>query len=379
MNLPNYRVRTLRTWKPSQNKSRLESINSKNELISLLDLASNDYLGLSSHPAILDAAFKTMRDEGIGSGGSRLLTGSRPIHQKLENAISDWISREHVLLFPSGFQANIAAVQTLADRHTTVFADKYIHNSLLVGVQASRAKLKRYSHNNLIELENYLRNSFQLSPGKSLLVITESLFSMEGTSPDIKAIAALCQKYNAKLLVDEAHSLGVLGDGGRGLCFGINESISIICGTFGKAFGSGGAFLASNNKIGNELIQTSGAFKYTTAIAPPLCAASLASLELIKENPKWMNELITNSFKWRKELASAGWITTEGNGPIIPLIVGKDQKALEIQEILEQEGFLCSAIRPPTVKEGTARMRIVIRLGLPSNTLPNFIHALNKS
>ena len=263
--LPPSRRRHLRTWQPGDHPWLLEDA-SLTKRTKLLDLASNDYFGLSRHPAVIQAAVSTLQNEGVGSGGSRLVTGSRPSHAALEDAIAQWLGRERVLLFPSGFQANIAAVAALADRHSVVLADRLIHHSLLVGVRASGARLLRFSHNDLKDLEKRLE---RLSNDSSTVVISESLFSMEGTSPDIQGMAALCAHWGARLLVDEAHALGVMGSQGRGLCFGVDEPIHMISGTFGKAFGSGGAFLATNRHWGDQLLQTSGAFRYTTALAPP--------------------------------------------------------------------------------------------------------------
>ncbi len=343
----------------------------------LLDLASNDYLGLSTHPNLIEAATKTMLEEGVGAGGSRLVTGSRPIHKELEESLGEWIGREHVLLFPSGFQANLAAVIALSDRETNVFADKLIHHSLLMGVIASRAKLHRYDHNNISDLEQKLKLSSSKQPNQKNLVITESLFSMEGTSPPLKQIISICERFGARLLIDEAHSIGVMGHEGKGLCYGITEVISIISGTFGKAFGSGGAFLASNKRMGNHLIQTSGAFRYTTALAPPLAAASLAALKLIQANPTWGKKLQETTMKWRDTLQKEKWRFPEGNGPIIPLILGSEEQALKQQEHLESHGLLTIAIRPPTVPEGSSRLRLVIRRDLPEEALQQLVNALN--
>ena len=248
----------------------------------LLDLASNDYLGLSRDPALQRAASAAIEAVGVGAGASRLISGTRPIHAERTEALSDWLGRERVLLYPSGFQANIAAVQALADRHTWVLADRLIHHSLLVGIQASGAKLRRFQHNDLADLEALLVRARRDAPQRRLLVLSESLFSMEGSSPDVGALAEICASHGAALLLDEAHSLGVLGDGGRGLGYGIAQ-ISLISGTFGKAFGSGGAFLAGNATVGDWLLQHSGPFRYSTALAPPLVAAAAAGLRAIQE------------------------------------------------------------------------------------------------
>ena len=340
----------------------------------LRDLASNDYLGLSRHPDVLDAAAEALHADGLGSGGSRLVTGTRPVHLELEEQLAGWLGRNRVLLFPSGFQANIAAVMALVDRHGTVVADRLIHHSLLVGVRASGARLKRFAHNDPVDLERCLsRLGRQATPP---LVITESLFSMEGSSPDLAAIGAVCASHNARLMVDEAHALGVLGTGGRGLCREMHEPVHLISGTYGKAFGSGGAFLAGDAELGERLLQTCGAFRYTTALAPPLAAGAMAALKLIQANPGWSMELIQRSQLWRGAINSHGWSRPCGHGPILPLVVGGDQAALDLQTRLEHQGLLSVAIRPPTVPEGTARLRLVLRKDLPEDTLNRLLGAL---
>ena len=341
----------------------------------LLDLASNDYLGLSRDPALQRAASAAIEAVGVGAGASRLISGTRPIHAELEQALGDWLGRERVLLYPSGFQANIAAVQALADRHTWVLADRLIHHSLLVGIQASGAKLRRFQHNDLADLKALLVRARRDAPQRRLLVLSESLFSMEGSSPDVAAMAALCANHGAALLLDEAHSLGVLGDGGRGLGYGIGE-ISLISGTFGKAFGSGGAFLAGNATVGDWLLQHSGPFRYSTALAPPLVAAAAAGLRAIQEREPERRALLERAERWRNALEAAGWPRPGGSGPILPLMVGDDQRALALQAQLEQAGLLSVAIRPPTVPDGTARLRLVLRHDCPAGTLSRLIQAL---
>ncbi|MFM7696772.1 MAG: aminotransferase class I/II-fold pyridoxal phosphate-dependent enzyme, partial [Vulcanococcus sp.] len=186
----------------------------------LLDLASNDYLGLAHHPSLQQAASAAMARDGLGAGASRLVSGSRPVHGELEQALGAWLGRPRVLLFPSGFQANLAAVTALADRHSLVLADRLIHHSLLVGVRASGARLRRFAHNDPAELERLLVAARLERPHTRLLVLCETLFSMEGTRAPLPELAALCAHHGAPLLVDEAHALGVLGPGGRGLAHG---------------------------------------------------------------------------------------------------------------------------------------------------------------
>ncbi len=341
----------------------------------LLDLASNDYLGLSRHPGVIAAARVELERSGLGAGGSRLVTGTRPVHRQLEAALAAWLGRERVLLFPSGFQANVAAVSALADRQSLVCADRHVHHSLLAGVRASGARLVRFAHNDLGDLERRLAQARSSQPDQTRLVLSESLFSMEGTSPDVPALAALCRRHGALLLLDEAHALGVLGPGGRGLGHGL-EGVHLVSGTFGKAFGSGGAFLAGDALLGDWLLQASGAFRYTTALAPPLAAGALAALRQIEAQPQIATELLARAQRWRQALAAAGWPRPAGDGPVLPLLVGDDGAALALQERLEAAGLLAVAIRPPTVPAGTARLRLVLRQDLPPGTLPRLIGAL---
>ena len=344
----------------------------------LLDLASNDYLGLGRHPALLAAAHNALEQNGVGSGGSRLVTGSRPLHSALEQTLAGWLGRERVLLFPSGFQANLAAVGALADRHSLVIADRLCHHSLLVGVQASGARLQRFAHNDLADLERRLLQARAQAPGQRLLVISESLFSMEGSQPDAGALASLCAAHGAALLLDEAHALGVLGPGGRGLAFG-QPAVTLVSGTFGKAFGGGGAFLASGAVVGEWLLQQAGAFRYTTALAPALAAAALAALDLIEAHPDWAGALLERAGRWRTALARAGWPRPPGQGPILALQVGAERAALALQERLEQQGLLAVAIRPPTVPPGSSRLRLVLRRDLPSGSLDKLLAALGEA
>ena len=393
--LPDERRRLLRTYLPAGNaEMRLQGAPSAEALLEsppaplqfplpaplgrpLLDLASNDYLGFSRHPAVVAAAAAELAASGLGAGASRLVCGSRPIHGQLEQQLAQWLGRDQVLLFPSGFQANLAALVALADRHTLVLADRHCHHSLLLGVRASGARLQRFAPNDLADLERRLLRAHQdpAGPPRRLLVVSESLFSMDGTSPDVAALAALCRRFDALLLLDEAHALGVLGPGGRGLAWDL-AGVTLISGTLGKAFGSGGAFLAADGVLAEWLLQHCGAFRYTTALAPALAAGALAALELLIDQPQLPAELLALAGSWRDGLAASGWSRPPGYGPILPLLVGGDGAALELQQRLQSAGLLGVAIRPPTVPEGSSRLRLVVRLGLPPQTLDQLLAAL---
>ena len=372
--IPAQRRRGLRSFAPAATAATLEQPTANGSSTPLLDLASNDYLGLSRHPKVVAAAQAAAASQGLGAGASRLVSGSRPVHGELEAALAAWLGREQVLLFPSGFQANLAAVGALADRHSLVLADRLIHHSLLTGVRASGARLQRFAHNDLAQLDSQLQAARRRAPEQRLLVLSESLFSMQGTSVDVAILTALCAEHGAALLLDEAHALGVLGPGGRGL--GHNQpEIALISGTFGKAFGGGGAFLAGDALVGDWLLQSSGAFRYTTALAPPLAAGALAALALIQAEPRG-EALLQRAARWRAGIEAAGWPRPPGSGPILPLLVGDDRQALELQQRLEAAGLLSVAIRPPTVPEGTARLRLVLRHDLPAGTLARLLTAL---
>ena len=345
----------------------------------LLDLASNDYLGLSGHPAIRAAAAAELETSGLGAGASRLVSGSRPVHQALESALASWLGRERALLFPSGFQANLAAVAALSDRHSLVLADRLIHHSLLNGVRVSGARLQRVAHNDAADLERRLIAARRDSASRRLLVLCESLYSMEGTTPPLQQLQALCSRHQAALLVDEAHALGVLGPGGRGLAHGLQD-VALLSGTFGKALGSGGAFLAGDALVIEWLLQQAGAFRYTTALAPPLAAGALAALHWLQEQEQQGQSpgtaLLERAERWREALVAAGWPRPPGCGPILPLLVGDDARALALQRQLEGAGLLGIAIRPPTVPPGTARLRLVLRRDLPAGSLQRLLTAL---
>jgi len=359
---------------------------------------------------VLAAAAAELELSGLGSGASRLISGTRPVHLQLESELAAWLDRERVLLFPSGFQANLGAVSALADRHSLVLADRLIHHSLLVGVRASGSRLRRFRHNDAADLQRRLLAARSEAPERRLLVLVESLYSMEGTSPDLEAFARLCAEHGALLLVDEAHALGVLGEGGRGLSQALPAELrdhTLVSGTFGKAFGSGGAFLAGDALLGDWLLQHCGAFRYSTALAPPLAAGALAALRLLRDQPiprpipspdnsldpppgqgsptagghppdqpPLGGALLQRAQRWREALVAAGWPRPPGEGPVLPLLVGGDAMALELQQRLERAGLLTVAIRPPTVPEGSARLRLVLRQDLPTGTLPRLLAAL---
>jgi len=372
INIPKNRIRKLKTFALGGKPYELQNLNSYNK--TLIDLCSNDYFGLSRDKDLIQASYEISLLQGLGSGSSRFITGSRPIHQLLESQLAEWLNKEKVLLFPSGFQANIAAIQALANRNSIVIADKFIHNSLLVGVKAAQSKLVRFAHNDLKDLEDKI-SKFKTNQN-SVLIVVESLYSMEGSIAPIQEITKISQKYNVELLVDEAHAIGILGPEGKGLSFNFSDCITMITGTFGKAFGSGGAFIACNSKVGEHLIQTSGAFRYTTALSPALAAGALKSLQKIKSNKEWSVNLLSDSKKWKKEILKHINYPVKGDSHILSIIVGQEEKTILLQKHLEKNGFLAIAIRPPTIPINESRIRLTIRRDLNLDILKNFTSVL---
>ncbi len=320
--------------------------------------------------------------DGVGAGGSRLVTGTRPVHMELEAELAAWLGRDRALLFPSGFQANLAAVLALADRHSLVIADRLIHHSLLTGVAASGARLRRFAHNDLAQLERRLSEARRSKPEQRLLVLSESLFSMQGTSPDVPALAALCERFGAALLLDEAHALGVLGPGGRGtgprhrldrpdqrhLRQGLRQRRRLP----GRRRAGDGVAAAEQRRL--PLHHRPGAAPGRRGPGFPAADPAPPAEPLAAGQPP--ADLLDRARRWRDGLEAAGWPRPPGEGPILPLLVGSDERALALQQQLESAGLLAVAIRPPTVPEGTARLRLVLRADLPSGTLERLLVAL---
>jgi len=338
----------------------------------LVDFSSNDYLGLAQAAHISGDAPPIAAG---GSGASPLVTGLRPIHQRLREALCLWLGRDQVFLFPSGFQANVAVVAALADRHCLVLADRLCHHSLVLGVRSSGATLRRFAHNDLNDLDRHLKKVERQHPQWRVLVVSESLFSMEGTSPDVKALAELCRQFGALLILDEAHALGVLGPLGRGLAWG-EPHVHVVVGTFGKALGSGGALVAVDGVLGDYLLQFCGGYRYSTALAPPLAAMALKNLQCLPQLEQERQALLSRSRQLRQRLVDLGYPRPPGDGPVVPMVVGDGGLALELQQRLEHVGLLVTAIRPPTVPPGSARLRIVLQRGQPPEAMEMLVQTL---
>lgn len=322
-----------------------------------LAFCSNDYLGLANHPNLM-TAFKQAADHyGVGTGSAHLINGHTRIHQELEEALAEFTGRDRALLFSTGYMANLGAITALTDRHDIVYQDKLNHASLLDAAKLSDAKLLRFPHNNVERLEKQLQ---QQAKGNAFIAV-DGVFSMDGDKAPINALAHLAQKHSSWLMVDDAHGIGVLGRNGAGTLeeAGVSQDdVPILMGTLGKALGTAGAFIAGSNDLIEYLIQTARSWIYTTAMPAAIAAATLASLKLVN-NEAWRREhLQTLVRQFRQGAEQIGLSLTESETPIQPVIIGDNQKTLLLSKQLDDAGILVTAIRPPTVPQNTARLRI---------------------
>ncbi|HKX52477.1 MAG TPA: 8-amino-7-oxononanoate synthase [Nitrosospira sp.] len=321
-----------------------------------LAFCSNDYLGLANHPELIAAVCEGATQYGIGAGASHLVSGHSRAHHLLEEALASFTRLPRALLFSTGYMANAGVVTALIGRHDAIFADKLNHASLNDAALLSGARLSRYPHLNLAVLERQLA----ASQARRKLVVSDAVFSMDGDVVPLPSLLELCERYDAWLLLDDAHGFGVLGDQGRGILahFNISSPRIIYMGTLGKAAGVFGAFVAAQGEIIEMLVQRARSYIYTTAAPPFLSHALLKSLELIAGGA-WRREKLVQLIKLLKqECHPLRWKLLPSDTPIQPLIIGENAEALQVSEALRQKNILVTAIRPPTVPAGTARLRI---------------------
>lgn len=342
-----------------------------------VNLADNDYLGLSRDPAVVAAGIAALHEWGASSSASPLVTGYTEIHQKLEQALAAWQGYAHGLVMNTGFSANSAVLGGLPKKGDLILADRLVHASMLDGIMASGARLRRFAHNDLDALELMLHEEPALDG--VIFVVTESLYSMDGDSPDLKRLASLRKRFGFCWVLDEAHATGWYGATGSGLqeAQGAFAAADIVVGTLGKGLGSQGAYVLSHApEVRDALINFAGEFVYSTYLAPSCAAAALAAVERVKGMSAERAELHALSHVWRDGLVEAGFAVPSGDSPIIPLILGDSDVTLKYATALRAAGFMVSAIRPPTVPVRTGRIRLSLRRGLPPGVLSSFISAL---
>jgi len=321
-----------------------------------LSFCSNDYLGLANHPELIEAVCKGAQQYGVGAGASHLIIGHHTSHHKLEEMLADFTGFPRALLFSSGYMANAGVVSALVGRGDEIYSDKLNHASLNDAAMLSHAKWIRYPHLDLAILENQL----SVSQAKCKLVMTDAVFSMDGDIAPIAELLGLCEKYNAWLLLDDAHGFGVVGDEGRGIVshYGLSSPRIIYMATLGKAAGVSGAFIAGQEVVIEALIQYARSYIYTTAMPPLLSYTLLKSIELIRRE-EWRRKKITQLTEYLKNnLKFLRWTLLPSDMPIQPVIIGESREVMQIRNELQNRGILVPAIRPPTVPKSSARLRI---------------------
>lgn len=328
----------------------------------VLNFSSNDYLDLARHPHVIDRSRQALDQYGIGSTASRLVTGTLPIHEELEARLATEKGYPAALVFGSGHMANAGTIPVLAGKGDTIFADKLVHASMIDACKLSGAKLVRFAHNDVQALEKRLEQFPTI--GNRRLVITESVFSMDGDLAPLAEIAGLAEKHGAMLMVDEAHSTGTFGENGSGLVreHGLENSVTVSMGTMSKAMAGYGGFVACSSTLRKLLVNSARAFIYTTAPPPAVIGAALGALDVFEASPRLGYILQANADYFRSLLHEAGLDTLQSQSQIIPIVIGDNEKAVAISQKLREQGIIAAAIRPPTVPAGSARLRISITL-----------------
>ncbi len=340
----------------------------------LLSFCSNDYLGLAQHPAVI-AAFKAGADRyGVGAGASHLVSGHSAAHHALEEELAEFVGAQRALLFSTGYMANLGVVSALCGRETTIFEDRLNHASLIDAARLTRAKVKRYPHADSARLDRFLTDT----PGQKFIT-TDTVFSMDGDMAPLKELHRLAQRHSAWLLADDAHGLGVLGKNGRGSFEHLGVPLSppaILMGTLGKAFGVFGAFVAGEEALIETLIQQARTYIYTTALPPAVAEAARASLKIVRTETWRRERLQALVARFRQGAQELGFTLMAGETPIQPLILGDAQTALDASKKLRTRGILVPAIRPPTVPEGSARLRFTFSAAHEFSHVERLLEAL---
>ena len=327
----------------------------------VLMLCSNNYLGLADHPAVRRAAAEAAMRWGVGSGASRLVSGTMTIHRRLEERLAEFKGRQRAVLFGSGFLANAGVIAALARPGDVIFSDELNHASIIDGCRLSRAEVFVYDH---LDVE-HLEWGIEQTEGRGALIVTDSVFSMDGDVAPLEDLVLLAHRHDIRLLVDEAHATGALGPGGRGAlaAAGLESEVDVIVGTLGKALGSYGAFVACDEAMADYLVGAARTFVFSTALPPPAVAGALAALELLERRPELVTRLQDNATILRGALQDEGFALGGAATQILPLMIGEPDAAVQACESALRRGVFAQAIRPPTVPPGTARLRVTAMAG----------------
>jgi glycine C-acetyltransferase len=324
---------------------------------SVLSLCSNNYLGFANHPLLLAALRRSLEEDGLGSGASRLISGSMRAHRDAEAVLAGFMGKPAAALFSSGYACNVGVIQALATRSDIIFSDALNHASLIDGARLSRAQVVVYQHADVEDLRRKLKQ--HRSSGHNALIVSESVFSMDGDLAPLAALAALATEYDAGFIVDEAHAVGVYGPEGRGLAAAQGVSPDVLIGTLGKALGSQGAFVAAEASVIDLVRNRARSYVFSTAPSPALARAAVAGVRLVRDADPLRASLIRNLRHLRAGLAELGYQVLPGDSPIIPVMVGEPGPTMQLSRALLEHGVFAHGIRPPTVPPGTGRLRVV--------------------
>ena len=343
----------------------------------LVNFSSNDYLGLSRHPLVIQKASEALADWGAGSGASRLLSGNLALHEELEKRLALFKKEKAARIFSSGYLANLGAVTSLLNEKDLVLSDRFNHASLIDAARLSKAKFRVYPHGDTTSLDRILAGSAGF---RRKLVVTDAYFSMDGHVAPLDRLLEICRKRGAMLMIDEAHSTGVFGRAGRGLTehFGLSGQIDVVMGTLSKALGSAGGFVAGSSSLVEILTNRAKGFIYTTAASPAASAAALAALGVLEKQPQRLGELRAKALRLREGLCGLDFDLMDSEGPIVPIRVGDSKKALLFKSFLAEEGYFAPAIRPPTVPKNSDRIRLSVTASHSDAEIDGLIAAFKK-
>jgi len=349
-----------------------------------INFSSNDYLGLANDPKLREAAIAAINEFGVGAGASRLITGTQSPHVRLEHALAKWKGTEAALSFSSGYAAALGTIPALVKKNDVILLDKLCHASLIDGAKLSGAILRIFPHNNLRKLESHLEWARREHPGKRILVATESVFSMDGDRVPLRELVELKKRFDALLMLDEAHAVGVIGPNGRGLAAAesVSEDVDIQMGTLSKALGASGGYICGSRNLIEWLINRARSFIYSTAPSPAIAAAALAAVDFLSSSEGEQRRLLL----WKKIRLIQEVMPTSGlnkkdapAGAIFPWIVGDEQAALDLASALQNKGFLVPAIRYPTVAKGSARLRITVTAAHQEDQIRSLCEAIKRA
>ena len=368
--IDNHNLRTLKEYCP------LDAVRVKRDDKEYLMMASNNYLGLTFEPRVIEGAVKGAQQYGTGSGGSRLVSGTFPLFTELENALAKFKNTEKALVFNTGYMANVGTISAIADKNTIIFSDALNHASIIDGCRLSRGTVKAYSHCDVDELKYLLK---QVNRNTRKLIVTDGVFSMDGDIAPLDKLYELSRDYNALLMVDDAHATGTIGNGhGTAAYFNLEKEIDIQLGTLSKSLGSVGGYVAANSTIIDYLVNTSRSFIFSTALSPADIGASLTALQILETDATVLGRLQANVNYMADQLLSMG-IDATNETPIFPILIGSNEDTLAVSDYLYEAGIIGTAIRPPTVPIGESRIRLTVTAAHDKEQINYVCQSLHKA